>query len=273
MTNESLTKVKNYFVDESGDLTLFNKKGQIVVGKEGVSKFFMVGVADIPKPDVLETKLAKLRNTLLTDPYYKDVPSMNTNGKKTALLFHAKNDLPEVRREVFQIIRTFNIKVFVALRRKIELAKFASDYFKMSGKKLTENEIYDDLIKRLFRNMLHKAENNIIVFSRRGITNRTNALAGAIAKAKRNFEFAYNKKSDKQVIIQSAFAHEYAGLQVIDYYLWALQRLFEKKEIRFYEYIKQDYRLIMDLDDKRKKEYGEWYSDLNILELKKLKPD
>lgn len=273
MTNDSLTKVKHYFVDESGDLTLFNKKGQIVIGKEGVSKFFIVGVADSPEPEALSVKLAELRKSLLTDPYYKNVPSMIIDSKKTALMFHAKNDLPEVRREVFQIIQTSSIKVFAAVRRKNELAKFASDYFKMSGKKLTENEIYDDLIKRLFRNMLHKAENNIIIFSKRGITNRTNALAGAIAKAKKNFEFAYNKKSDKQVIIQSAFADEYAGLQVIDYYLWALQRLFEKKEIRFYEYIKQDFRLIMDLDDKRKKEYGEWYSDSNKLDLNKLKPD
>ena len=28
----------------------------------------------------------------------------------------------------------------------------------------------------------------------------------------------------------------------------------------------------MDLDDKRNKPYGEWYSDANPLELKKIKP-
>jgi hypothetical protein len=29
----------------------------------------------------------------------------------------------------------------------------------------------------------------------------------------------------------------------------------------------------MDLDDTRNKPYGEWYSDSNMLALKKLKPD
>ncbi len=35
---------KNYFVDEAGDLTLFNKKGKIILGSEGVSNFFILGV-------------------------------------------------------------------------------------------------------------------------------------------------------------------------------------------------------------------------------------
>jgi len=69
-----------------------------------------------------------------------------------------------------------------------------------------------------------------------------------------------------------AYPSEYAGLQVIDYYLWALQRLFERGEDRFFNLVAKDYRLVMDLDDKRNKPYGEWYSDANPLELKKIKP-
>ena len=40
--------INHNFVDESGDLTLFNKRGKIIVGEEGVSKYFMLGVANIP---------------------------------------------------------------------------------------------------------------------------------------------------------------------------------------------------------------------------------
>ncbi|MEW5956517.1 MAG: hypothetical protein AB1801_02255 [Chloroflexota bacterium] len=60
------------------------------------------------------------------------------------------------------------------------------------------------------------------------------------------------------------------GLQVIDYYLWALQRLYEQGEERFFLLLAGDYRLIMDLDDKRNKPYGQWYSDSNPLRLDKL---
>jgi len=271
MTNESEIIKKYYFVDETGDFNLFNKKGQIIVGNEGVSNFLMVGVADISNPDELTKNIDELRKNLLSDPYYKNVPSMQLSNKKTALLFHAKNDLPEIRREVFKLLKTSGIKVIAAIRRKIELAKFAKTYFNYTGTKLSENEIYDDLIKRLFRNMLHKADENTIVFSKRGESNRNKALAKAIERAKLNFEKAYSKKSEKQVKIYSAFAHEQAGLQAIDYYLWALQRFYEKGETRFFDYVQNDFRLIMDLDDKRNKEYGEWYSDKNKLDLKKIK--
>lgn len=226
----------------------------------------------IPNPKEVTEKLKELRSSLLSDPYFKDVPSMQPERKKTALLFHAKNDLSEVRREVFKLLASFKVKVQVAIRRKMELAEFANDLLRMTGEKLTENEIYDDLIKRLFRNVLHKSDRNNIVFARRGISNRNIALTQATEKAKRNFESVYGKKSDKPVLIQSAYSHEYIGLQVVDYYLWALQRLYERNEIRFFESVRENYRLIMDLDDKRNNKYGEWYSDSNPLDLKKIKP-
>lgn len=272
MNNESESLKKYYFVDETGDFNLFNKKGQIIVGNEGVSNYLMVGVADIPNPFEFSKKVKELRKNLLADPYYKDVPSMQPENNKTALLFHAKNDLPEVRREFYELLKTSGIRIVIAIRRKIELAKFAKTYFQLTGNKLTENDIYDDLIKRLFRNLLHKAEENIIVFSTRGESNRNKALANAIEKAKLNFEKAYGKKSDKKVKIYSAYAHEHAGLQAIDYYLWAIQRFYEREETRFYEFLQDDFKLIMDLDDKRNKEYGEWYSSRNKLDLKKIKP-
>ena len=67
------------------------------------------------------------------------------------------------------------------------------------------------------------------------------------------------------------FPREHAGLQVIDYYLWALQRLCECGEDRYFELLRPNYRLIMDLDDKRRHRYGEWYSDSNPLTLRRMK--
>lgn len=68
--------VKHYFVDEAGDLTLFDRRKRIVVGKEGISNCFMVGLVDLPNPEEAHRKLEELRTGLLADPYFHGVPSM-----------------------------------------------------------------------------------------------------------------------------------------------------------------------------------------------------
>ena len=197
---------------------------------------------------------------------------MHPEGGKTALCFHAKDDLPEVRREVFRLLPTFGAKVQVAIRRKVDIAAEARDAFQRTGQKLSPHDVYDDLVKRLFKPLLHKADQNHIVFARRGKSKRQEALKLAISKAKRNCEAAWGISADRPTATASAYPSESAGLQVIDYYLWAVQRLFERGEDRFFTLLASQYRLIMDLDDQRNRPYGEWYSDRNPLELGKIKP-
>jgi len=263
--------VNHYYVDEAGDLTLFNKQGHVIIGNAGVSRIFMVGVAFLPDPQLVHQKLEHLREELIADQYFKDVPSMQPQGKKTAICFHANDDLAEVRREVFKVLPRFGAKVLVAIRRKEYLVKIARLLHNRQSK-LSPDDVYDDLIKRLFKTSLHTAEKNLIVFARRGKAIRQHALEEAIRRAKLNFERKTGISSESKAIIISAYPSQYSGLQVIDYYLWALQRLFERGEDRFFRLLAQGYRLIMDLDDTRNKPYGEWYSDFNPLELKKIKP-
>ncbi|HRF94726.1 MAG TPA: hypothetical protein PLZ51_06025, partial [Aggregatilineales bacterium] len=90
-----------YFVDEAGDGVIFNKRGKVIIGTEGCSRFFMLGLLDDPKPDVLQKDLNDLRTQILADPWFNKIPSINPQSRKTAFAFHAKDDIPEVRREVF----------------------------------------------------------------------------------------------------------------------------------------------------------------------------
>jgi hypothetical protein len=91
----------DYFVDEAGDLALFDAHGRVLVGSDGVSRYFVVGAALVPGPAGLATRLDALRADLAADPYFADVPSMQPARGKTARPFHAKDDVPEVRREVY----------------------------------------------------------------------------------------------------------------------------------------------------------------------------
>ena len=48
------------------------------------------------------------------------------------------------------------------------------------------------------------------------------------------------------------------SLQVADYFLWALQRLYEKKEERYWEFVWSKVSLVHDIEDVKKNEYGEY---------------
>lgn len=262
----------HYFVDEAGDLTLFDKRGREIVGQEGVSRAFMVGVAHLTDPSAVSTILQELRDLLLADPYFAGVPSMQPEGKKTARAFHAKDDLPEVRREVFAILGQIDTKVQVVVRRKHRMAEDARRVFERTGSKLSADAVYDAMSSRLFKNLLHKADENHITFARRGKSDRAEALSGMIGKAKRKFQQRWGVDYDKPTHIQSAYPHEVIGLQVVDYFLWALQRMYERGEDRFFNLVADRFKLIMDIDDTRHKPYGEWYSASHPLTIEKLKP-
>jgi hypothetical protein len=174
--------IARFFVDEAGDLTLFDRKGRVLLGVDGVSNHFMVGVAQITDVETAQEKLESLRARLLADPYFSGVPSMQPAKRKTALAFHAKDDLPEVRREIFSLLPTLGVKVQVAIQRKSTLVNEAQSLFKY-GRKLRPDDVYDDMVKRLFRNLLHGADANEICFARRGKSERAEALTAAIDRS------------------------------------------------------------------------------------------
>ena len=53
---------------------------------------------------------------------------------------------------------------------------------------------------------------------------------------------------------------EQAGLQAADYFVLALQRLFERHEDRYATYLWPAFRLVQDVDDRRKADYGMYYT-------------
>ncbi len=266
--------VSRYFVDEAGDLSLFDRRGRSLLGQEGVSKCFIVGAALVRDPDTLSDKLTALRERLLSDPYFAEVPSMSRAARKTARLFHAKDDTPEVRAEVFRLLHEQeSIGLYCAFRRKRVLEIDARRRFELTGEKLNIDAIYDGLITSIFQDRLHLSEENHIVFARRGKADRNLALTGAIAHAKEKFEARWGKGIDRPCYVSSSTPSETTALQITDYYLWALQRLLERGEPRYFNYLAPAYRLIVDRDDDRRTRYGEYYSPKrNPLSVEKLMP-
>jgi hypothetical protein len=231
----------------------------------------MVGAAFVREPEAIDQQLAALRAEILRDPFLNRVPSLDPSRRKTAIAFHAKDDPPEVRHKVFTLLAQFDVQVFAVIRTKQALAREAQMLFRR-GIRMSDNDIYDDLVSRLLRNRLHLAESNTIIVARRGTRDRKLALTAAIARAQSNFSAKWGVRNFGPCEITTAYPHEAGGLQTVDYFLWALQRLYERREDRYFAPLASHYRIIMDLDDTRGKPYGEWYSESNPLTLEKLAP-
>lgn len=263
---------RNYFVDEAGDSVLFARRGRLIVGQEGCSRFFMMGCLDVADPEALGRDLEALRATLLADPTLKDIPSMQRDQKKTAVAFHAKDDVPEVRRDVFKVLMAHDLRFYAIIRDKMVLASAVRIRNETDSRyRYSENEVYDALVSRLFRDRLHKADHHEVVFSRRGKKDRTQALQTALDKARTNFFRRWGIRGTSTLQVHAAAPREHGGLQAVDYFLWAVQRLYERGEDRYLNVIWPKIRLIMDLDDVREKAYGAWYSQQHPLTKETLK--
>lgn len=253
--------VRHHFVDEAGDGTLFDKRGHVIVGTGGCSRFFMLGLLDVPDVDGLADEMDELRGNLLADPYFADVPSMQAKARKTALAFHAKDDVPEVRREVFNLLRRANLRFFAVVRDKIKVVEYVRQRNEREPDyRYNANELYDYLVRRLFKNLLHKDDEYRVCFAKRGESDRTAALRQALETAQHRFDTQWGKSSKSAIQVLPAVLPGTAGLQAVDYFLWALQRLYERGEGRYVEFLQPTFRLVHDLDDTRKAQYGVYYT-------------
>ena len=237
--------MRHFFVDEAGDLTLFDKRGRSMLGRDGVSQCFMVGVAEIRNPAAVGRRLESLRRDLMSDPYFAGACSMQLKRRKTALVFHAKDDLPEVRWRVYERLRRLDIKVAAALRRKSVLEAQARAIFEKTGRKLRPDDVYDALVTQLFIGRFQDGAKNHIAFAIRKKAYKDAALTHAIERAR------LAQACTAQCDVVSDRPSGAAGLQVVDYYLWAVQRLFERAEGRFFAGIAKQIEYVWDLDDSR----------------------
>jgi hypothetical protein len=222
---EALPAQRHYFVDEAGDSVLFGKRGKLMLGQEGCSRFFMMGCLEVADPAALAAEMGTLRAEMLADPTINRVPSMTPERKKTALAFHAKDDIPEVLRDVFKLLVRHEVKFYAIIRDKAALAatvkrRNATD----PAYRYNENEVYDDLVSRLFKDRLHKADHHEVVFARRGNKDRTHALCAALDKARDRFFKQWGIRGNGTVAVQAASPRDHGGLQAVDYFLWVLQR-------------------------------------------------
>jgi hypothetical protein len=255
-----------YYVDESGDGVIFDRKGHIVIERPGFSKFFMLGKIEVKNPEILSKELNDLRQTLIKDPYFKGVPSMSPAARKTYLGFHAKDDIPEVRKEVYNLIDKHEIKFFAVVRNLRSVLEYARNKNKDNPKyKYNPNELYDLTVKLLFKYRLHLHDEYTIFFARRGHSDRTRAFQKSLENISREFCEQKGIKRKIKIMAIPKPSHEDPLLQVTDYFLWALQRFYERNEERYIHHVWSKVALIHDSDNIKDNENGVYYRKSNPL--------
>lgn len=252
-----------FFVDESGDPVFYGKGGKVIVGQEGCSRVFLLGFVQTENPQIIRDTLGKLRSAVAADPYLKDILSV----RKSLFAFHAKDDCAEVRMQVYKTLADLDFSVQVMVARKIE-PMFRTRF---QG---SQDRFYEDLTSRLFENVLHKAAQNEIVFSRRGKKMRQHALRSAIQRGVERFRLKWKPETITDIQISTTLPSEEPVLQVIDYANWAVQRAFERGEMRYFDFLRDKYALVCDVFDHNNYKNGRNFYDRtrNPFDIKKASP-
>ena len=254
-----------YYVDESGDFTLFNKKGYPVQSK-GSSKTIMLGLLKVRENPDFDKNFKLFKEMILSDLIFQTFPSI----KKTQLLLHASNDHVAIRREVFKYISDLDFSVQVVIRRKSALIEQAKTQLEYTKNKITDKQLYGDLVTSLFKHNIHKANQYDIYFSDRGKTFSNKSLISALHSTKEKFILDKGITSNSNFSVFCSKSSEQSGLQIIDYCLWALQRMYERKEDVYFSLVKDKFKLIIDIDDKRTNNAGAHYTQKNMISLSKI---
>lgn len=185
------------YLDEAGDPTLFAKGGKVVADTEGCSRFFILGKLEVMDAAALETDLVALRADILADPYFKGVPSFEPRRNKTAIAFHAKNDLAEVRYRVFQVLRRHELRFYAVVRDKLRLLDYVQQRNRIEpGYRYdpTGNELYDEFTRELFGRVHRLGHSAKVIFAQCGSKPRLQAFRDAVRHAEESFAKDFDLK-------------------------------------------------------------------------------
>jgi len=233
------------YLDEAGDTTFYGKGKIPIIGNVGVSKAFYLGITKLKEDTAsVRNEIIKLRNRIVNDRYFQDIPSIKKKIQKKGFYFHAKDDIPEARKLFFEFINEINCSFEIIVARKIP-----SLYEK--NHKGKESYFYADLLSHLLKNKFNLEEHLHLTIAQRGNTTRNNTLSEAVNIAKTRFQKKFSDKENFNLVLRFDVQNHYTEpiLDISDYLCWAVQRVFERGDARFYNFIKEKISLVFDVYD------------------------
>jgi hypothetical protein len=249
---KKVTHLYHRFLDEAGDTTFYGKGNTPIVGTEGVSHSFILGMVTINEPlEAVRQKIMALQQRIANDSYFDEIPSIQKKKATYGYFLHAKDDIPEVRKMAFELIGSIDCHFEAIVARKIY------DLYerKHNGK---EAEFYADLLSHLLQDKL--GEQPLLVLNiaeRKKCTTHQNLTKGLEKAIARSASKNSDKGTDGKVVFNVQQPTTEPILNLADYFCWAIQRVFERGETRYYNFIKNKTLLIHDIYDFEKAKTNE----------------
>lgn len=239
------------FLDEAGDTTFFKKGRLPAIGEPGISLAFSLGMVEFNSDlNAIRAQLRRLQEEISHDDYLNRIPSVRKKIEKAGFYFHATDDPPEVRERMFRFIRSLDCSLEMIVARKIP-ALFARKHHNR------ESEFYADLLSHLIKTKLQLGQRLVLNIANRGPSTRNTNLTLALEKARERFAKRWAEADLRSTVVFNVQSPRTEPLLcVADYLCWAVQRVFERGEMRHYEFIREKVSVVVDLYDTENYERG-----------------
>jgi hypothetical protein len=249
------------FLDETGDTTFYGKGRKLIIGEAGVSMCFGLGIVRIDRPLAeVRDDVRALQKEVERDALLNTIPSVQKRVASGGFFFHACKDSPDVRSVILHYIRDLECEAEMVIAWKIP------KLFKKQHHE-REEELYGDLLAHLIKNRLKPAGTLVLNVAQRGSSTREKVLLAALELAKTRAAKKWGAENLKtRTVFNIQNPRTEPLLTISDYLCWAVQRVFEKGEMRYYNYLTEKIRLVVDLYDLDKYEgFRNYYDKKNPL--------
>lgn len=244
------------FLDETGDTTFYGKGHRVIIGENGVSLSFGMGVVRIDRPlEEVRQEVRSLQTQVESDALLNTIPSVRKRVENGGFFFHACKDTPDVRTVFLHYLRDLPCEAEVVVARKIP-ALFEKQHDSR------EEEFYADLLAHLIKGRMKRPGTLVLNVAERGSSTREKVLTRALAIATERAQKKWGEEGAQSRVVfnvQTPLAEPL--LTVADYLCWAVQRVFEQGDVRHYNYLAAKIRLVVDLYDREKYERSRNYYD------------
>lgn len=239
-----MKKVKNdnqyIFLDESGKPEVFSAKGVNLVQKGVATKFLVLSAVRTDNQLTLQQQVTNFKSQLLIDASLKSIFS----SAYTLDSFHAQTDYPQVKEKFYLFINTLDIKIDVMVIEKLKCYE---------SLQRNPSRLYGIMSGQLLKNLLHQIPNSEVIFSRKDSKLK---LRQELEIEVERVHLGYlNKNPQLQTKVNLSYFHNphysHGGLQVADYVAFAVFQVFENKNRKWYEIIKNKIGKIHDICNKK----------------------
>lgn len=234
----------HYFLDEAGDPSFFGKGKRIIIGTPGVSCYYFLGMVRFHSDlGDIRHKVKDLQEAVAHDPYFRNIGSIGRKRTRNGFYFHATDDVPEVRMLFFKLLNSLDC-TFEAV------AGLKDPDIYLKRHKGNPHEFYADLLSHLLYDKLEDEDKVVLNIAERGGSTRNENLRLGLRRAEARFAYYHPFAGlNHHVVFNVQNQTSEPLLNIADYFCWSIQRVFEKGETRYYDFLREKIGKVVDLFD------------------------